>query len=64
MLLTVKAAWVMKERVKIIRSAFTMMKMIEIMMMMVTMAIITMITKCQDYNRYNGSVITKRKDNN
>ena len=63
-----KAAWVRKVRMKMIRRAFTMMKMVEMMMVMrrrimVTMVIITMITKYQDYNRYNSSVITKRKDN-
>lgn len=68
MLLTMKAAWVRKVRVKMIRRAFTMMKLVEMMMVMrrrimVTMVIITMITKYQDYNRYNSSVITKRKDN-
>ena len=71
-LLKMKAAWMTKVRVKMIRRAFTMMKMVAIimmmmmmmMMMMVTMAIITTITKYQDYNRYNSSVITKRKDNN
>ena len=60
MLLTIKAAWMTKVRVKMIRRAFTMMKMVEMMMMMmmmmitVTTAIITMITKSQDYNRYNS----------
>ena len=48
-----KAAWVRKVRVKMIRRAFTMMKMVEMMMVMrrrimVTMVIITMITKYQD----------------
>ena len=59
MLLTMKATWMKKVRVKMIRRAFTMMKMVEMMMkmMMVTMAIITMITTHQDYNRYNSSVI-------
>ena len=37
-----------------------MMKMVEIMMMMRRKR---MITKYQDYNWYNSSVITERKDN-
>ena len=60
MLLTMKAAWVRKVRVKMIRRAFTMMKMVEMMMMMRRKR---MITKYQDYNWYNSSVITERKDN-
>ena len=56
MLLTMKAAWVMTVRVKMIRRAFTMMRMVEMMM-----EIITMITTCQDYNRYNSSVIILRR---
>ena len=60
MLLTMKAEWVRKVRVKMIRRAFTMMKMVEIMMMMRRKR---MITKYQDYNWYNSSVITERKDN-
>ena len=60
MLLTMKAAWVRKVRVKMIRRAFTMMKVVEMMMMMRRKR---MITKYQDYNWYNSSVITERKDN-
>ena len=59
MLLTMKAAWVRKVRVKMIRRAFTMMKMVEMMMMRRK----RMITKYQDYNWYNRSVITETKDN-
>ena len=59
MSLTMKAAWVRKVRVKMIRTAFTMMKMVEMMMMRRK----RMITKYQDYNWYNSSVITERKDN-
>ena len=59
MLLTMKAAWVRKVRVKMIRRAFTMMKMVEMMMMRRK----RMITKYQDYNWYNSNVITERKDN-
>ena len=60
MLLTMKAAWVRKVRVKMIRRAFTMMKMVE---MMRRRRRKRMITKYQDYNWYNSSVITERKDN-
>ena len=42
-----------------IRTAFTMMKMVEMMMMRRK----RMISQYQDYNWYNSSVITKRKDN-
>lgn len=59
MSLTMKAAWVRKVRVMMIRTAFTMMKMVEMIMMRRK----RMITKYQDYNWYNSSVITKRKDN-
>ena len=59
MSLTMKAAWVRKVRVKMIRTAFTMMKMVELIMMRRK----RMITKYQDYNWYNSSVITERKDN-
>ena len=59
MSLTMKAAWVRKVRVKMIRTAFTMMKVVEMMMMRRK----RMITKYQDYNWYNSSVITERKDN-
>ena len=59
MSLTMKAAWVRKVRVKMIRTAFTMMKMVEMMMRRRK----RMITKYQDYNWYNSSVITERKDN-
>ena len=59
MLLTMKAAWVRKVRVKMIRRAFTMMKMVEMMMMRRK----RMISQYQDYNWYNSSVITERKDN-
>ena len=48
-LLTMKAAWVRKVRAKMIRRAFTMMKMVEMMMMRRK----RMITKYQDYN--NGT---------
>ena len=54
-----KAAWVRKVRVKMIRRAFTMMKMVEMMMMRRK----RMISQYQDYNWYNSSVITERKDN-
>ena len=60
MLLTMKAAWVRKVRAKTIRRAFTMMKMVE---MMRRRRRKRMITKYQDYNWYNSSVITERKDN-
>ena len=60
MLLTMKAAWVRKVRVKMIRRAFTMMKMVE---MMRRRRRKRMITKYQDCNWYNSSVITERKDN-
>ena len=60
MLLTMKAAWVRKVRVMMIRRAFTMMKVVEMMMMRRRKR---MITKYQDYNWYNSSVITERKDN-
>ena len=60
MLLTMKAAWVRKVRVKMIRRAFTMMKMVE---MMRRRRRKRMITKYQDYNWYNSRVITERKDN-
>ena len=59
MLLTMKAAWVRKVRVRMIRRAFTMMKMVEMMMMRRK----RMISQYQDYNWYNSSVITERKDN-
>ena len=59
MLLTMKAAWMREVRVKMIRTAFTMMKMVDMMMMRRK----RMITKYQDYNWYNSSVITERKDN-
>ena len=62
MLLTMKAAWVRKVRVRMIRRAFTMMKMVE-MMRRRRRKRMRMITKYQDYNWYNSSVITERKDN-
>ena len=46
MLLTMKAAWVREVRVTMIRTAFTMMKMVEMMMRRRK----RMITKYQDYN--------------
>ena len=49
MLLTMKAAWVRKIRMKMIRRAFTMMKVVEMMMMRRK----RMITEYQDYN--NGT---------
>ena len=49
MLLTMKAAWVRKVRMKMIRRAFTMMKVVEMMMMRRK----RMITEYQDYN--NGT---------
>ena len=49
MLLTMKAAWVRKVRVRMIRRAFTMMKMVEMMMMRRK----RMISQYQDYN--NGT---------
>lgn len=47
MSLTMEAAWVRKVRVKMIRTAFTMMKMVEMMMRRRRKR---MITKYQDYN--------------
>ena len=49
-----------KVRVRMIRRAFTMMKMVEMMMRRRRKR---MITKYQDYNWYNSSVITERNDN-
>ena len=49
MFLTMKAAWVRKVRVKMIRRAFTMMKVVEMMMRRRK----RMITEYQDYN--NGT---------
>ena len=47
MSLTMEAAWVRKVRVKMIRRAFTMMKLVEMMMRRRRKR---MITKYQDYN--------------
>ena len=48
MLLTMKAAWVREVRVTMIRTAFTMMKMVEMMRRRRRRK--RMITKYQDYN--------------